>query len=99
MLHDVQVTSAPSATSVSISTAVWIVMWRQPAMRAPLSGCACAVLLAQRHQAGHLLLGHADLLAAELGERDVFDLERGELGARIHDGLQVFLPTAICNAG
>src|SRR5438046_10640577 len=38
MLHDVHVTSAPSETSVSISTAVSIVMWRQPATRAPLSG-------------------------------------------------------------
>src|SRR6187551_147665 len=38
MLHDVHVTSAPSAVSVSISTAVSIVMWRQPATRAPLSG-------------------------------------------------------------
>src|SRR5688572_22970431 len=39
MLQLVQVTSAPSALSVSISTAVWIVMCRQPATRAPLSGC------------------------------------------------------------
>ena len=31
--------SAPSAASVSISTAVWIVMCREPAMRAPFSGC------------------------------------------------------------
>ena len=38
MLHDAQRTSAPSAFSVSISTAVWIVMWRLPAMRAPFSG-------------------------------------------------------------
>src|SRR5678816_1456178 len=38
MLHDVHVTSAPSATSVSMSTAVSIVMCRQPATRAPLSG-------------------------------------------------------------
>src|SRR4051812_6024588 len=38
MLHDVQVTSAPSAVSVSISTAVSIVMCRQPATRAPASG-------------------------------------------------------------
>ena len=29
------------------------------------------VLLADRHQAGHLLLGEANLLAAELGEREV----------------------------
>ena len=40
MLHEAQRTSAPSAVSVSISTAVWMVMCRQPAMRAPLSGCA-----------------------------------------------------------
>src|ERR1041384_7632858 len=39
MLQDTQRTSAPSATSVSISTAVWIVMCSEPAMRAPLSGC------------------------------------------------------------
>ena len=30
--------SAPSSASVSISTAVWIVMWSEPAMRAPFSG-------------------------------------------------------------
>jgi hypothetical protein len=29
----------PSATSVSIRTAVWIVIWSDPAMRAPFSGC------------------------------------------------------------
>src|SRR2546429_4216583 len=39
MLHDTQRTSAPSAFKVSISTAVWIVMCSEPAMRAPLSGC------------------------------------------------------------
>ncbi len=38
MLQDDQRTVAPSAVSVSISTAVWIVMCRQPAMRAPFSG-------------------------------------------------------------
>ncbi len=38
MLHDDQRTVAPSAVSVSISTAVWMVMCRQPAMRAPASG-------------------------------------------------------------
>src|SRR6478672_404908 len=42
MLHDAQRTSAPSACSVSISTAVWIVMCRLPAMRAPRSGCSGA---------------------------------------------------------
>mmetsp|Transcript_28618 Transcript_28618/g.50884 ORF Transcript_28618/g.50884 Transcript_28618/m.50884 type:complete len:208 (+) Transcript_28618:1008-1631(+) len=38
MLHDDQRISAPSATSVSMSTAVWIVMCRHPAIFAPLSG-------------------------------------------------------------
>src|SRR6201992_4453414 len=42
MLHDAQRTSAPSATSVSISTAVWIVMWSDPMIRAPFSGCVSA---------------------------------------------------------
>jgi hypothetical protein len=40
MLHDAQRTSAPSATSVSISTAVWTVMCSEPVMRAPASGWA-----------------------------------------------------------
>ena len=39
MLQEAQRTSAPSATSVSISTAVWMVMCSEPAMRAPFSGC------------------------------------------------------------
>ena len=38
MLHDAQRMSAPSACSVSISTAVWMVMCSEPAMRAPFSG-------------------------------------------------------------
>ncbi len=74
MLHEAQRTSAPSAFSVSISTAVWIVMCRQPAMRAPFSGCDGAVLLAGRHEAGHLGLGDLDLLAAPAGEREVLHL-------------------------
>src|SRR5208282_3977194 len=40
MLQLHQRTSAPSAVNVSISTAVWIVMCREPVMRAPFSGCA-----------------------------------------------------------
>lgn len=39
MLHEAQRTSAPSAVRVSISTAVWMVMCRLPAMRAPLRIC------------------------------------------------------------
>ena len=42
MLQEAQRTSAPSDTSVSIRTAVWIVMWSEPVMRAPLSGWASA---------------------------------------------------------
>ncbi len=68
MLHDDQRTVAPSAISVSISTAVWIVMCRQPAIRAPFSGFLRAELVAQRHQARHLGLGDRDLLPAPVGQ-------------------------------
>ena len=87
MLHEAQRTSAPSAFSVSISTAVWIVMCSEPVMRAPRSGWICGVLLADRHQAGHLGLGDLDLLAAPVGELEVGDLVVGEVlgfGAGIH---------------
>ena len=68
MLQEHQRTSAPRATSVSISTAVCTVMWSEPMILAPFSGCCGAVLLAHGHQAGHLVLGEVDLLAAELGQ-------------------------------
>ena len=42
MLQEAQRTSAPSATRVSIRTAVWTVMWSEPVIRAPASGCAAA---------------------------------------------------------
>ena len=38
MLHETHRTSAPRSVSVSIRTAVWMVMWRLPMMRAPASG-------------------------------------------------------------
>ncbi len=38
MLQLAQRTSAPSSTSVSMSTAVWIVMCNEPVMRAPVRG-------------------------------------------------------------
>ena len=38
MLQEAQRTSAPSATSVSMSTAVWMVMCSEPAIRAPARG-------------------------------------------------------------
>ena len=86
MLQLHQRTSAPSAVSVSISTAVWIVMCSEPVMRAPRSGCVGGVLAANRHQTGHLVLGERDLLAAELGEREVGDLEvgAGDCGGGVH---------------
>ena len=74
MLQEAQRTSAPSAVSVSMSTAVCTVMCSEPAMRAPLSGWAAAELLAQGHQAGHLVLGEADLVTAGLGEAQVGNL-------------------------
>src|SRR5260221_4906098 len=40
MLHELQRTVAPRCTNDSISTAVWIVMCRQPTMRAPDNGLA-----------------------------------------------------------
>src|ERR1700754_1886037 len=46
MLHEAQRTSAPSACSVSTSTAVWMVMCRLPAMRAPLSDWPYSVRMA-----------------------------------------------------
>src|ERR1043166_6581544 len=45
MLQLAQRMSAPSACSVSISTAVWIVMCKLPAIRAPLSGWLGAYFL------------------------------------------------------
>src|ERR1700733_16309198 len=42
MLHDAQRTCAPSAFKVSINTAVWMVMCREPVMRAPRSGICAA---------------------------------------------------------
>ena len=74
MLHEAQRTEAPSSTRVSMSTAVWIVMCREPVMRTPLSGFCGAELPADGHEAGHLVLGDVDLLAAPVGEGDVLDV-------------------------
>ena len=40
------------------------------------------VLLANRHQAGHFLLGETDFLAPEFGEGEIGDLERRTIGGR-----------------
>ena len=48
-----------------MSTAVWMVMCSEPVMRAPVERLAVGVLGPQGHEAGHLVLGELDLLAAE----------------------------------
>ena len=73
MLQEAQRTSAPSAFRVSISTAVWMVMCSEPAMRAPFSGCFSPNSSRHGHQARHLGLGDRDLLAAQVGKADVLD--------------------------
>ena len=51
-----------------MSTAVWMVMCSEPEMRAPASGLLGPNSLAQGAQAGHLVFGEVDLLAAERRE-------------------------------
>jgi hypothetical protein len=70
MLHDAQRTCAPSAVSVSISTAVWIVMCSEPVMRAPLSGCDGPNSARSAIRPG-ISSRDLDLLAAETGEIEV----------------------------
>jgi hypothetical protein len=59
-------------------------MCSEPATRAPVQRAGLGVLAAQLHQAGHLVLGQPDLLAAELGQTQVGD---GEV-----DAVQVLQP-------
>ena len=51
-----------------MSTAVCTVMCSEPMIFAPGERLLPLVLGAQRHEAGHFVLGETDLLAAELGE-------------------------------
>ena len=46
-------------------------------MRTPASGFSLRVLAADRHQAGHFVLGDGDFFAAPVGQRDVGDLVFG----------------------
>ena len=73
MLHEAQRTSAPSAFSVSISTAVWIVMCSEPAMRAPLSGCDAAYSARVAIRPGISVSAIDDFLAAIIGEAEIGD--------------------------
>jgi hypothetical protein len=68
MLHDTHCTDAPSSTSVSISTPVWMVMCSEPMMRAPAKRLLARVLRAQRLQARHLLKRQLQLFAAPEAE-------------------------------
>ena len=52
-----------------------------------LQRLGAGVLLADRHQAGHLGLGDGDLLAAPVGERQIGDLEVGEAGGGFQCGV------------
>jgi hypothetical protein len=58
-------------TSVSISTAVWMVMWMQPMIFAPASGFCGGVFAAQAHQGGHFGFGEDDFLAAPVGQGNI----------------------------
>ena len=71
ILQIAQRTSAPSSISVSISTAVWIVMCSEPVIRAPLSGFDAPNSSRSAIRPGHLGLGDLDLLAAEIGKAEV----------------------------
>ncbi len=53
----------------------------------PLEGLAWAVLFAERHQAGHFVLGHLDLFATPFRERQIGDLVRQRGNSR-HQHLQ-----------
>ena len=86
MLHEHQRTSAPSSTSVSISTAVWMVMCSEPMTRTPFSGFCGSVLAAHGHQSGHFMLGNLDLLAAPFGQRHVGNLI-GKSVVNIHSSM------------
>ena len=80
MLQEAQRTSAPSAFSVSISTAVWIVMCSEPAIRAPLSGCEAAYSARVAIRPGHFGFGDGDFLPPEGGEADIGDGVVGGFG-------------------
>src|SRR5690606_2734234 len=54
------------------------------------------VLAADRHQAGHLVLGDVDFLAAPVGQRDVGDLVVAFLGEGLHLCVHVRLRFCFC---
>ena len=83
MLQLTQRTSAPSATRVSMRTAVCTVMCSDPATFLPFSGWDGPNSRRSAIRPGHLVLGELDLLAAERGEAQVGDLEVGDAAGRV----------------
>ena len=84
MLHDVHVTSAPRSSSVSISTAVWMVTVLPTRYCADIRQCgpqqaastlrtlpACASVSDGCYQSRHLVLGNLEFLAAKVSQRHV----------------------------
>ena len=71
MLQLAQRTSAPSATRVSISTAVWTVMCREPAIRAPASGLVSPNCSRMAIRPGISCSARRDLLAPELSQPEI----------------------------
>ena len=80
MLHEAQRTSAPSATSVSIRTAVWMVMCSEPAMRAPFSGCASPNSSRTAIRPGISVSAMVISMRPQFGEADILD---GEIAGNV----------------
>ena len=83
MLQLAQRTSAPSVVRVSMSTAVWIVMWSEPVTRAPARGLLSPYSARSAMSPGISCSARRDLLAAELGQGQVGDAEITGVGAWI----------------
>ena len=75
MLHDAQRTSAPSDDERLDQHGGLDRHVQRAGNACALERLHVGVLATQRHQAGHLVLGQPDLLAPELGERKIGDLE------------------------
>ncbi len=104
MLQLAQRTSAPRACSVSISTAVWMVMCSEPAMRAPLSGWLAAYSSRMAMRPGISVSAIWISLRPQSGEAQIGDgvvLGAGRLSSGAHlapslwyGSLRAPLPTA-----
>ena len=91
MLQLAQRTSAPRSTSVSMSTAVWIVMCSEPVMRAPVSGLRGPYSSRHAIRPGISTSASSISLRPHSAEREIGDLEVGEAvaGRRTRDSVVV----------